>query len=68
MVHEGQKDHQCEFCEKAFSAAGGLKMHIKSIHDGHKDQQCDICSKSFSTKSQLTNHNKNGHNKKINET
>ena len=64
IIHEGQKDHKCEFCDESFSIAGSLKTHIKRIHDIHKDQNCDICSKSFATKSNLMNHMKRAHKRK----
>ena len=55
MVHEGQKDHQCEFCEKLFPTAGSFKSHIdiRLIHDGRKDKNCEICNKLFVIKGLL---------------
>ena len=36
IVHEGHKDHRCEYCGKAFSQTGNLKKHIRSVHEGAK--------------------------------
>ena len=55
-IHEGQKDHKCDFCDKSYSTAWHMKSHIKNSHNGLKDQNCDICSKSFSTKTGLNAH------------
>ena len=35
VVHEGIKDHQCQFCDKKFSQSGYLKKHVKRIHVHH---------------------------------
>ena len=60
-IHNGQKDHKCGSCEKAFSAAGSLKTHINSVHNGQKDYKCDFCGKAFfqanSLKRHITVHN-----------
>ena len=31
-VHNGQKDHKCDSCGKAFSTAGSMRKHNKSVH------------------------------------
>ena len=54
-VHNGQKDHKCVTCGKAFSSAQNLKTHIISVH-GQKDLKCDICGKSFSLGKNLNRH------------
>ena len=46
-VHNGQKDHICDSCGKAFSQAWILKKHIDTVHNGKKDHKCDICAKAF---------------------
>ena len=53
-VHEGEKFHKCEFCEKTFYQQGNLMMkHIAKIHKKHK---CELCEKEFSTRKTLRNH------------
>ena len=44
-VHDGQKDHKCDSCEKSFSEAWLLKKHINSVHNGERDHKCDSCGK-----------------------
>ena len=33
-IHNGEKDHKCDSCGKAFSHAGDLKKHTKQVHAG----------------------------------
>ena len=35
-VHEGLKEHQCDFCDSAFGQSSHLKNHIKRVHQGLK--------------------------------
>ena len=60
-VHNGQKDHKCNSCEKSFSEAHNLNVHIK-VHNGQKDHKCDLCEKSFSTSGYLKKHINVQHN------
>ena len=55
-VHNGQKDHKCDSCGKAFSRAGHLKRHIDSVHNGQKDHKCDSCGNAFSQAGNLKTH------------
>ena len=32
QVHEGIKNHKCEFCGKSFVQSGTLNRHIQSVH------------------------------------
>ena len=54
-VYNGQKDHKCDSCGKAFSQAGDLKKHINAIHNGLKDHKCDLW-KAFSRAGDLKKH------------
>ena len=54
-VHEGRKDHKCEFCGEAFGEAGGLKRHIRT-HEGRKDYKCDFCGEAFGEARNLKRH------------
>ena len=29
----------------AFTQAGNLRVHIKTVHEGHSDFECDSCDK-----------------------
>ena len=56
-VHEGQRNYNCSFCEKAFSRQDRLKHHIKVVHEGHKnDVECELCGKCYYDKSTLKKH------------
>ena len=55
-IHNKQKDHKCDTCEKTFSQAGYLKTHINSVHNGIKDHDCDSCGKAFSLAHNLKKH------------
>jgi len=32
-VHDGKKDHVCDFCDKAYTRAEHLKAHIANVHE-----------------------------------
>ena len=54
IVHEGNKNFECEKCGKCFSIKGLLKRHIKAVHE--KSYTCDTCGKSFSSIAYLKHH------------
>ena len=55
LVHTGEKEFQCEVCEKKFSRQEHLKRHMLT-HTKVKTHECDICSKKFSLKDHLVQH------------
>ena len=60
-VHNGQKDHKCDSCGKAFSQAGDTFIQFIIIKKGHK---CESCGKSFSIAQYLKKHIKGVHSGK----
>ena len=55
LLHTGEKDFQCQVCEKKFAQKGNLKLHMLT-HTKVKAHECDICKKKFSQKSNLVTH------------
>ena len=52
---EEKKGHECPECEKTFSQAGSLKIHMNSIHQKIR-YNCNFCEKSSTTKDNLKKH------------
>ena len=48
-------------CEKSFTWATSLRIHIKTIHEDHKDFKCEYCGKSFTQAVNLRVHMKTIH-------
>lgn len=69
MVHEKQKNFNCNLCNKAFGEKGQLTKHMRihsvvedisycSNHGTFKSFFCDFCKKGFAEKIQLKRHMK----------
>ena len=58
------KNYKCGSCERAFSRAISLKIHIKAVHHGQKDHKCDSCGKESHLAEDLKKHINSVHNDK----
>ena len=56
QVHEKERGHKCEKCDKMFTLKKNLIVHIRIIHEERKDLKCDMCGKFFSQTKSLKRH------------
>lgn len=56
-IHSTEKNHQCEFCGKAFSRKYSLVLHLR-IHTSERNYKCEFCTKTFRASTYLQNHRK----------
>ena len=61
-AHRNRKYHKCDSCEKLFSQAGSLKIHINRVCNRQKDHKCDTCGKAFSQAGNMKKHINSLHN------
>ena len=61
MIHDGVKNHKCEYCAKAFTLASTLRKHVRLVHEGVKAHQCIFCGKMFKEARNLKEHINNIH-------
>lgn len=47
--------HQCDICQKPFSSAFALNMHVR-VHTGEKPFECAVCGAKFSVKGNMKRH------------
>ena len=57
-VKSHEKNHCCHHCNKCFSTASALRVHITGTHLGCRSYQCEICGKGFIQKNHLIRHMK----------
>ena len=50
-----KRGHECDVCEKMFTAPSYLARHMRT-HTNEKPYECDVCEERFSDSSHLTRH------------
>ena len=58
---EGRRQFNCDSCEKSFTLAGHLKIHMMSIHEGQRNYKCKSCGNTFTQAGSLKTHIKSIH-------
>ena len=57
IVHNLEKEHQCNICQKGFNFQSRLNNHVKIVHENSKkDHKCESCEKSFSSNANIKIH------------
>ena len=42
-IKRTQGHHACSHCDVAFTAAGSLKTHVRTVHEQRRDHACPQC-------------------------
>ncbi|XP_065206021.1 oocyte zinc finger protein XlCOF19-like [Planococcus citri] len=55
VIHNGQTNYQCKFCQKCFRWDSSLRTHLKT-HTNERPHQCSSCNFSFRRSCDLKRH------------
>ena len=64
LIHEREKDLECEICKKTFRKHIGLKYHRASVHKIGEEMKCRECDKVFYNRYGLSDHMRRMHQNK----
>ncbi|XP_063380527.1 zinc finger protein ZFP2-like isoform X1 [Cydia fagiglandana] len=56
LTHTKDYQHECDVCQKKFSAQTFLSLHKRDVHDKERSHQCEYCPKAFFKKEKLKEH------------
>ena len=66
IIHQGQRNHKCDYCGKFYTRMTNLKINFKIVHEDQENFLCDSCEKFFTLKQNLKTRIKNVHEGKRN--
>ena len=55
-IKRTQGHHGGSHCDAAFTAAGSLKKHVRTVHEQRRDHACSQCDAAFGKASHLGVH------------
>lgn len=54
--HMGERQWQCNSCERSFTLKGNLRQHVANVHLKLRPHQCPVCKKRFGAKHGMDDH------------
>ena len=55
-VHEQQRPHKCNQCDRAFGKRSDLASHESAVHKKERPHVCKVCLRSFAKRGNLVRH------------
>ena len=59
------KPHACPRCAAAFTQAGNLTRHVRTVHEKRRDHVCPHCAATFTQAGSLTTHVRRKHPREV---